>query len=82
MSNMPRIDKRQRNIRLPIEVCVKYERMAGFKRGAILSRADNELINRIMASTLADGVRHIILSAKDYADIAKEIEENEAHRNK
>ena len=74
-------NKRLKAIGIPIELCVKYERLCGIQAGKKLSLADTFHVSEAMISALEAGVRNVQLSSEDYQLIAAEVKRNEAERN-
>ena len=73
-------NKRLKAIGIPIELCVKYERLCGIQAGKKLSFADKFHVSEAMISALEAGVRHIQLTSRDYQLIADEVKRNEQAR--
>lgn len=73
-------DKRQKCFGIPVEVCVKYERMAGVKTGEKPTKKQSEVACQLMVKALTIGVSEISLTSKDHELIAQEIAKNEANR--
>jgi hypothetical protein len=73
-------NKRLKAIGLPIELCVKYERLCGIKPGQRMSFTDRFRVSEAMISALEAGVRNVPLSAEDYTLIAEEVRRNENSR--
>lgn len=80
MADSRKASKRSKCFGIPVEVCVKYERMAGVKTGEKPTKKQAEAACKMMVDAMIIGVSHIQLSAKDFELISKEIEENEAKR--
>lgn len=78
MSNQPDPANRLKGIRIPEEICVKYERAAGVKPWQIPTRAQAQDVSRMMVTALSLGVQGIKLSAEDHAQILETIRNNEA----
>jgi len=70
--------KRLKGFGIPIEVCVRFERMIGLKTGETPTKKQSEQIARMMVTALTEYASTVILSSKDYELIAKEVAENEA----
>lgn len=70
-------DKRLKGFGIPIEVCVKYERMAGVKTGETPTKRQAEDVTRYMVAALTIGAANVVLSARDYELIAEEARANE-----
>lgn len=77
MSNQPDANNRLKGLRIPIEVCVKYERMAGVEGDAELTHDQKIKVGKLMVDALTIGCRNIVLSADDYEQIAREVRRNE-----
>lgn len=75
-------NKRLKAIGLPIELCVKYERMCGITPSSRVSYMDKIHVSEAMISALEAGVRNVQLSSDDYQLIAAEVRRNEEERNK
>ena len=73
-------NKRLKAIGIPIELCVKYERLCGIQAGKKLSFADKFHVSEAMISALEAGVRNVQLSSEDYQIIAEEVKKNEESR--
>lgn len=80
MADSRKSSKRQKNFGVPIEVCMKYERLAGVKTGEKPTKKQSEDACKMMVDALICGVSSVVLSAKDYQLIAEEIAKNEADR--
>ena len=74
-------NKRLKAIGIPIELCVKYERMCGIKPGQRMSFTDRFHVSEAMISALEAGARNYQLTSEDYRLIAEEVRQNEAARN-
>lgn len=74
--NMKRPNCRQRNLQVLTEVCMKYERKHGLKPGEVPTRAQVEAINEDMVDAIERKVRNVVLTPRDYRDIADEEEAN------
>lgn len=73
-------NKRLKAIGIPIELCVKYERMCGIPPGKKLSFTEKFRVSEAMISALEAGARNIMLTSEDYQLIAQEVKRNEASR--
>ncbi|MCL1856429.1 MAG: hypothetical protein FWF84_02140 [Kiritimatiellaeota bacterium] len=71
MANTPDINKRQCGIRLRIELLKKIEQLA---------KRNNRPVFDELAVILEYATRNVVLSSKDYEDIANEVKHNEAKR--
>ena len=71
MANRPDINKRQCGIRLRIELLKKIEQLA---------KRNNRSAFDELAVVLEYATRNVVLSSKDYEDIANEVKRNEAKR--
>lgn len=67
------INKRLKGFGIPIELCVKYERMAGVKPGEEPTKKQQEQITKLMVTALTLYVAHIVLTSRDYEEIAQEV---------
>ena len=72
--------KRLKGIGLPIELCVKYERMCGIPPGRKPSFTEKFRVSEAMISALEAGARNVQLTSEDYELIAKEVKRNENSR--
>lgn len=68
---------RQKNLLIPTEICVRYERLLGIPAGEKPTKAQVMEINEIMIDQIGRFVRHIALSSHDYQLIAEERAEQE-----
>ncbi|MBR0196893.1 MAG: hypothetical protein IJQ34_02055 [Kiritimatiellae bacterium] len=73
-------NKRLKGFGIPIEICVKYERMAGVEIGEKPNFRQRSEITRLMLTALTMYVAGVVLTAEDYELIAKEVKENEQRR--
>jgi hypothetical protein len=73
-------NKRLKAIGLPIELCIKYERLCGIRPGQRMSFTDKFHVSEAMISALEAGVRNVELSSEDYMLIAQEVKQNEQSR--
>ncbi len=73
-------NKRLKGIGLPIELCVKYERLCGIPPGRKPSFTEKFRVSEAMISALEAGVRNVQLTSEDYEQIAKEVKRNENSR--
>lgn len=78
--NQRDINKRLKGFGIPIEVCVKYERMAGVKFGMKPTKQQKEMVTKLMVAALTVYAADIHLTSRDYKLIQKEVEENERKR--
>ena len=74
------INKRLKGFGIPIEVCVKYERMAGVACGKRPTKKQREQVTKLMVAALTVYTSDIQLSSRDYKLIQREVEENERKR--
>ena len=81
MANNRDTNKRLKAIGIPIELCIKYERLCGIKPGQRMSFADKFHVSEAMISALDAGVRNVELTSEDYMLIAAEVKRNEESRN-
>lgn len=77
MANMRDKNKRLKGFGIPVEVCVKYERLAGVKVNEKPTKQQSKVITDLMVKVLIAGVSNVTLSSEDYEQIAKEVKENE-----
>lgn len=73
-------NKRLKAIGLPIELCLKYERLCGIPAGKRPTFVDKIHVSDAMISALEAAVRNVKLTADDYAIIEKEVRRNEQKR--
>ena len=73
-------NKRLKGIGLPIELCMKYERLCGIPAGRKPTYVEKIHVSEAMISALEAGVRNVQLSSEDYELIAKEVKKNEQSR--
>ena len=73
-------NKRLKGFGIPVELCVRYERMAGVKTGAEPTPKQKRDITRLMVTALTVYAANVILTAKDYKLIMEEVEANERSR--
>lgn len=66
------IDRRMASATVDIEICKKVEKKYRHK--------EKDSLSVIYARALEDSVRDVVLTAKDYNDIAAEIERNRKQR--
>lgn len=79
MSNQPDVNKRLKGLRIPIEVCVKFERLAGVKVNEEPTAQQRLSVSKMMVSALVLATQHVTLNANDYEQIAAEVKRNEQH---
>ncbi len=77
MANMRDKNKRLKGFGIPVEVCVKYERLAGVKVNEKPTRAQSTIVTDLMVKVLIAGVSDVKLTSEDYEQIAKEVKANE-----
>lgn len=77
MANMRDKNKRLKGFGIPIEVCVKYERLAGVKTNETPNKKQAKAVTDLMVKVLIAGVSNVSLTSEDYEQIAKEVKENE-----
>ena len=75
--NQPDVNNRLKGLRIPIEVCVKYERMAGAKPFEELTHDQKIAVGKLMVDALTIGSREVVLTSEDYEQIAQEVKQNE-----
>ena len=73
-------NKRLKAIGLPIELCVKFERLCGIPAGRKPTYVEKIHVSEAMISALEAGVRNVQLSSEDYELIANEVKQNEQRR--
>lgn len=73
-------NKRLKGFGIPVELCVRYERMAGVKTGDEPTRAQQRDITRLMVTALTVYAADVVLTAADYKLIQEEVEANERNR--
>ena len=73
-------NKRLKGFGIPVEVCVRYERMAGVKTGEEPTKQQAKRITKLMVTALTIYAADVVLTSRDYALIQKEVEENERSR--
>ena len=73
-------NKRLKAIGLPIELCVKFERLCGIPAGRKPTYVEKIHVSEAMISALEAGVRNVQLTSEDYEQIAKEVKKNEQRR--
>lgn len=78
--NMPDINNRLKGLRIPIELAVKYERLAGVKPGEKPTKKQAEAITKMMVAALQMGATAYQLTAEDNRLIAEEKERNANNR--
>ena len=77
MANQPDKNNRLKGLQVPIEVCVKFERLAGVKVNQEPTIQQRKAIGKMMVSALVLASQHVQLNAADYEQIAKEVKANE-----
>ena len=73
-------NKRLKAIGLPIELCVKYERLCGIPAGHKPTYMEKLHVSEAMISALDAAVRNVQLTSEDYELIVKEVKRNEDGR--
>ena len=76
MADRPDVNNRLKGLRIPIETCVKYERLVGVKQGEDPTPSQRLRIGKMMVSAVVLAVQNVNLSAADYRWIAEEVEKN------
>lgn len=71
--------KRLKAFGVPIELCVKFERLVGVKTGETPTFVQKIHVSDAMIAAMNAWVQNIELSAEDYELIAKEVKENESN---
>lgn len=77
MANMRDKNKRLKGFGIPIEVCVKYERLAGVKTNETPTKKQAKAVTDLMVKVLIAGVSNVSLTSEDYEQIAREVKKNE-----
>jgi len=73
-------NKRLKAIGLPIELCVKFERLCGIPAGRKPTYVEKIHVSEAMISALESAVRNVQLTSEDYQLIANEVKANENSR--
>ena len=73
-------NKRLKGFGIPVEVCVRFERMAGVETSAQPTKKQSEKITELMVTALTVYSVNVVLTAEDYRLIAEEVEANERNR--
>lgn len=73
-------NKRLKGFGIPVEVCVRYERMAGVKPGEVPTKQQARRITELMVAALTVYASKVVLTARDYELILKEVKDNERNR--
>lgn len=73
-------NKRLKAIGLPIELCVKFERLCGIPAGRRPTYVEKIHVSEAMISALESAVRNVQLTSEDYELIAREVKKNEQSR--
>lgn len=73
-------NKRLKGFGIPVEVCVRYERMVGVKTGETPTKQQAQQITELMVTALTIYASKVVLTSRDYAQIQKEVESNERSR--
>lgn len=77
MANKRDTSKRLKGFGIPIETCIKYERLAGVKTNEEPTKAQAAAVTRLMVQVLSAGVLDVELTAEDYDQIKQEVKHNE-----
>ena len=80
MANQPDKNNRLKGLRIPIEVCVKFERLAGVKVHQEPTIQQAKAVSKMMVSALVLASQHVMLNAEDYKQISEEVRKNEQRR--
>ena len=80
MANKRNVNKRLKGFGIPIEVCVRFERMAGVETGDQPNKKQQAQVTELMVSALTLYSSKVVLTAKDYELIAEEVKQNEENR--
>ena len=75
-------NKRLQAIGLPIELCVKFERLCGIPAGRKPTYVEKIHVSEEMISAMEAYVRNVQLTSEDYELIAKEVKRNEQSRKR
>ena len=73
-------NKRLKAIGLPIELCVKFERLCGIPAGRKPTYVEKIHVSEAMISAMEAAVRNVQLTSADYELIAAEVKRNESRR--
>ena len=73
-------NKRLKAIGLPIELCVKFERLCGIPPERKPTYVEKIHVSEAMISAMETAVRNVQLTSRDYELIAEEVKENEKKR--
>ena len=73
---MPDINNRLKGMRIPIDLCVKYERLAGVQPGEKPTKLQAMAITKMMVAALYMGATSYTLTAEDNELIAEEKRNN------
>lgn len=82
MANQPDVNNRLKGLRVPIEVCVKYERLAGVKVNQEPTKQQAQAVSKMMVSALILASQHVQLNSADYDQVKREVAANEAKQHK
>lgn len=77
MSNQPDTNNRLKGLRIPIETCVRFERLAGVKVNEEPTIQQKKAVAKMMVSAMILASQHVQLNAADHEQIAREVAENE-----
>ena len=80
MANKRDTNKRLKGFGIPVEVCIRYERMAGVKTGETPTREQQKKVSELMINAMTIYAAKVVLTSKDYEQIAKEVANNEQSR--
>ena len=70
--------KRLKGFGIPVEVCVKYERLAGVKTNETPTKKQSEVVTDLMVKALICGVSSVVLTSEDMEQVAQYIKRNES----
>lgn len=74
------VNKRLKGIGIPIEICVKFERLIGLKPGEEPNYVQKILISEEVIKAMREHVKNIHLTSEDHELITQEVRKNEGSR--
>ena len=74
-------NKRFKGFGVPIEVCMKFEKKAGFTPGQQLTKKERDKVTNEMVKALICGVADITLTSEEYELVAQEVKRNEVRNH-
>ena len=80
VANKRDTNKRLKGFGIPIEVCIRYERMAGVKTDETPTKEQQKEVSRLMINAMTLYASEVVLTSKDYEQIAREVANNEQKR--